>query len=90
MPMLLMGKRESGGVFKGKDGYLLEDIKTADEEQMENNLSAIRKFQESYPDIPMYMMLVPNAANVLSDKLPGLCSDQGSGCRLPEDPGGTG
>lgn len=25
---LLMGKRESGGVFKGKDGYLLEDIKT--------------------------------------------------------------
>lgn len=67
---LLMGKRESGGVFKGKDGYLLEDIKTPDEEQMENNLSAIRKFQESYPDIPMYMMLVPNAANVLSDKLP--------------------
>ncbi len=67
---LLAGKRESNGVFKGKDGYLLEDIAKPDEEQMEKNLEAIRVFSEDYPKIPMYMMLVPNAADILGDKLP--------------------
>ena len=67
---LLMGKRESNGVDKGKSKYLMEDIKTPNQEQMEHNLASMCSFQEAYPDIPMYMMLVPNAANVLSDKLP--------------------
>lgn len=67
---LLMGKRESNGVYKGKSKYLMEDIKTPNQGQMEHNLASMCSFQEAYPDIPMYMMLVPNAANVLSDKLP--------------------
>ena len=67
---LLMGKRESNGVYKGKSKYLMEDIKTPNQEQMEHNLASMCSFQEAYPDIPMYMMLVPDAANVLSDKLP--------------------
>lgn len=67
---LLAGRRESNGVFKGKKHYLLEEIKTADQEQMQKNLEAIKAFQNEYQDIPMYMMLVPNAANVLSEKLP--------------------
>lgn len=67
---LLMGKRESNGVYKGKSKYLMEDIKTPNQEQMDHNLASMCSFQEAYPDIPMYMMLVPNAANVLSDKLP--------------------
>ena len=67
---LLMGKRESNGVYKGKSKYLMEDIKTPNQEQMEHNLASMCSFQEAYPDIPVYMMLVPNAANVLSDKLP--------------------
>ena len=67
---LIAGKRKANGVFKGKDHYLLEDIARPDEEQLKANLDAMKKFQETYKDIPMYMMLVPNAANVLSDKLP--------------------
>lgn len=67
---LLMGKRESNGVFKGKDQYLLEDIATPDEEQLNVNLEAMKKFQNRYKEIPMYMMLVPNAANIEADKLP--------------------
>ena len=67
---LLMGKRESNGVFKGKDQYLLEDIATPDEEQLNANLEAMKKFQNRYKEIPMYMMLVPNAANIEADKLP--------------------
>ena len=35
---LLLGKRESNGVFKGKDGYLLEDIASPDPDQLEENL----------------------------------------------------
>lgn len=69
---LLLGKRESNGVFKGKKSYLLEDIATPDKEQLEANLNAIRAFADANKDIPVYMMLVPNAANVLSDKLPKL------------------
>lgn len=68
---LLAGKRKSNGVFKGKDSYLLEDIAIPDEDQLQENLSAMKQFQKQYKDIPMYMMLVPNAANIESDKLPG-------------------
>ena len=67
---LIAGKRKANGVFKGKDHYLLEDIAKPDEEQLKANLDAMKKFQETYKDIPMYMMLVPNAANIESDKLP--------------------
>ena len=67
---LLAGKRKANGVFKGKDHYLLEDIAKPDEDQMKENLSAMKMFQKQYKDIPMYMMLVPNAANVMEDKLP--------------------
>ncbi len=69
---LLMGKRESNGVFKGKKSYLLEDIAQPNEEQMADNLNAIKTFGDTYKEVPIYMMLVPNAANILSDKLPGL------------------
>ena len=68
---LLMGKRKSNGVFKGKDDYLLEDIALPDEEQLNANLEAMKKFREQYKEISMYIMLVPNAANVEADKLPG-------------------
>ena len=67
---LLAGKRESNGVFKGKDSYLLEDIKEPDQEQLSQNLEAIKEFESGYQNVPFYVMLVPNAANVLSDKLP--------------------
>lgn len=67
---VLAGKRESNGVFKGKDSYLLEDIKEPDQEQLSQNLEAIKEFESGYQNVPFYVMLVPNAANVLSDKLP--------------------
>lgn len=69
---LLMGKRESNGVFNGKKSYLLEDIAKPDEEQLAANLEAMKEFRKKYPKIPFYMLLAPNAANVLSDKLPDL------------------
>ncbi|EEG74673.1 DHHW family protein [[Clostridium] hylemonae] len=73
---LLMGRRDSNGVFKGKKNYLLEDIAKPNEEQLEENIEAIRAFEQSYVDIPVYFALVPNAANVMSDKLPALAETE--------------
>ncbi len=67
---LLGGKRESNGIFKGKDHYLLEDIVKPDEAEVSRTLEHMKDFRSSYMDIPFYLMLVPGAANVLSDKLP--------------------
>ncbi len=69
---LLMGERESNGIFKGKKSYLLEDIASPDEEQLAENLDAMKEFRGEYPEVGFYMLLAPNAANILSDKLPQL------------------
>lgn len=67
---LTLGKKDSNGVFKGADGYLLEDIRSLEKESYEANMDAVASFRERYADLGMYMMIVPNAANILSDKLP--------------------
>lgn len=81
---LLMGKRESNGVFKGKKSYLLEDIALPDQERLKDNLEAIKEFGKSYGEIPVYMMLVPNAANILSDKLPRLAVTENQAAQFKE------
>lgn len=80
----LMGKRESNGVFRGKKNYLLEDITVPDEETLSENLEAIKKFRDSYPNTPFYMMLAPNAANILSDKLPSLAVTENQTAQFQE------
>lgn len=67
---LMLGRRQSGGVFKGKDKYLLKEIAQIDNKKVEKNLAAIKELQGQYPDVSVYMALIPDAANVLSQKLP--------------------
>lgn len=62
------------GVYLGKKGQLLEAVELPDQEHLSSNLDSIRSFTESYPDIPVSMLLVPDAACVLSDSLPALAS----------------
>ncbi len=66
----LLGKRQSGGIYKGKDGFLAEKIAAMDEEDVDKSIQAIREFDNTYYNIPVYFMLVPNAANIQSDRLP--------------------
>lgn len=66
------GKKEENGVFNGRDSYLLEDIAVPDEENLKENLEAMKQFRDAYPDVAMHMLLVPNAANILKNKLPYL------------------
>lgn len=66
----LLGKRQSDGVYRGKDGFLAEEIAAMDEESVDKSIQAIKEFDNTYYNIPVYFMLVPNAANVQSDRLP--------------------
>lgn len=65
-----LGKKESNGVYLGKDGYLIEKPDEPAWESVENNMSAISALAERYPDISTYMCTVPNAYYILEDKLP--------------------
>ena len=66
----LGGARMENGVYIGKGDQLLEEIEVPDDGQSEANLSAIADFAEKYPDIQTSVMLVPDAACILSDSLP--------------------
>lgn len=66
----LGGSREENDVLIGKDHQLLEDIVSPDQETLNENLAAIKQFADNNPNMPVNMMLVPDAANVLSEQLP--------------------
>ena len=66
----LGGSKMENGVYLGKKGQLLEDIAVPEDEQLSENAGAVRSFAERYPDIPVTVMLVPDAACVLSESLP--------------------
>lgn len=66
------GSRLENGVYIGMNGQLLEQIEVADENHLAANIKAIKSFSESQSKIPVRMMLVPDAANVLNHSLPAL------------------
>ena len=70
----LGGSRLENGVDIGRDGQLLEEIEVPDNEQLSANLSAIETFTQTYPDVRTTMMLVPDAACILSDSLPAFAT----------------
>lgn len=70
----LGGSRVENGVYIGKNGQLFEEIAVPDQGQMSENITAIKDFAQRYQDIPVSMILVPDAACVLSDRLPALAA----------------
>lgn len=66
----LLGKNNENGVYKGEDGYLIEDFNKPNKEYLEANIKAINKFANKHKDINQYMLIAPNSVNILSDKLP--------------------
>ena len=48
---LLLGKKDSNGVFKGADGYLLEEISVLDQASYKENMDAVTAFAARYPDL---------------------------------------
>lgn len=68
------GSRMENGVYIGKDGQLLEDIAVPDNELFTDNINAVKSFADTYPDIPTTVMLIPDAACILSDSLPAFAT----------------
>ena len=72
------GSRLENGVYIGTNGQLLEQIEVADENHLAANIKAIKSFSESQSKIPVRMMLVPDAANVIESFPSGTCEAGGS------------
>lgn len=68
----LSGKKESGCVYFAKDGYLIDTNKSFSQKQTVTNISALKNLSDAMrkEGIPMCIMLVPTASEILSDKLP--------------------
>lgn len=67
---LLIGKKEQNGVFIASDGYLIEKFTNPNNEAVYQNLLAVNEFTKKYPRINYNFMIVPNASDIFSDKLP--------------------
>lgn len=65
-----MGKKESNGVYLGKDGYLIQKFNPPADGDLENKVTAIYSLSEAAPGLRTFVMLVPTAVSVLADKLP--------------------
>ncbi len=66
---LISGKRECNGVYFAKDGYLIDAFTNYKLTQFKTNITALKKFSDKI-NIPMSVMLIPTAAQILPDKLP--------------------
>ena len=66
----ILGKKDSNGVYLGRDGYLLQNFNKPKEDDFKNNIDIINNFSSSIPEVNKYFMLVPNAVEILKDKLP--------------------
>ena len=69
---LAIGKRESGGVYICKDKYLMDKFTSYIKKQLAANAAALADLQEKLAaeGVSMNTILVPIAAQVLTDKLP--------------------
>lgn len=68
------GSKKEEDILIGKEDYLMEEIVTPDQEVLSENFEAIRQFSKKNHDVQMYMLLVPNAANIMSDRLPAFAT----------------
>ena len=63
-----LGKKENNGVYIAGD-TLIERFDLQDRTQLQSNLRAVDKFTGA-AEVPVYLMLIPTAAEIWEDKLP--------------------
>lgn len=66
----IMGRKDASGIFLGSDDYLLSAPETPNDEALSRTIANINQFAADHSDLSMRMMLVPDSAMILSDKLP--------------------
>ena len=67
---LAMGKTESGGVYLGKDGFLIQNFTDPGEDREQERIETIRAFASRHRDKGLYMLVAPTAMTVYEDRLP--------------------
>ena len=65
-----MGRKDASGVFFGKNDILFGTPETPDEDALNRTISNLNQFTAAHSDLSIRMMLVPDAAMILSDQLP--------------------
>ena len=65
---LVEGNNGAGGVYKGRDGYLINKPVPTDN-QLENNLGLLKEFKSEI-NVPMSAIFVPSTGYICEDKLP--------------------
>lgn len=66
---LFTGRNGANGVYKGRDGYLINTPVSFDKSAFDANLTAIREFAEK-SQLKTSVMIVPETGYIMSDKLP--------------------
>ncbi|WP_058304085.1 DHHW family protein [Gorillibacterium timonense] len=63
-------QQENNGIFKGKDGYLLETFLEPDYATIAKYTDAIKTFVHKLPGVNIRFLLAPNSIGLNADKLP--------------------
>lgn len=72
----LMGGREQNGVYRAKNGFLLEKQTPLDEAKTQKTVKAVKSFLKKHKELKSGMILAPNASYLLRDHMPyGLRQD---------------
>lgn len=67
---LYTGRNGLSGVYKGKDGYLINTPVTPNNENMLNSINRINLFAETNASVPVDMMVVPSTGYLYEEELP--------------------
>lgn len=70
-----IGKKESNGVYLGKDGYLIQKFAEMKKGEIEEKIQSINSFHSATPELNKYVILAPTAVSVLQSKLPDYVSE---------------
>ncbi|MDT8977896.1 DHHW family protein [Paenibacillus sp. chi10] len=70
-----IGKKESNGVYLGKDGYLIQKFVEVNTGELEEKIQSINAFHSAMPELNKYVILAPTAVSVLQSKLPDYVSE---------------
>ena len=73
----LAGGMESNGVYRCKDGYLIQPFEQPEDDRA---AAAIEAFHANHGDLPTHVLIAPTAVNAYADKLPfgATTDDQGA------------
>ncbi|OBY77442.1 hypothetical protein BBG47_21710 [Paenibacillus sp. KS1] len=70
-----IGKKESNGVYLGKDSYLIQKFSVMKKGELEEKIQSINAFHTATPELNKYVILAPTAVSVIQSKLPKYVSE---------------